>query len=693
MAAALAMANNNPNPNSPTALGTSQIMLLCPDCLAPLITHKADMRCPACGRDYPVVDGVPKLTLSDHYFGEFPRQRMKAFLASAETDPERALARLLAENAAPPRLGEYIIGAGRAGWKFLLPFSQDSVALDLGCGWGAVAYSLAHSCRHVVAMDTTFERMCFLQYRAAHSGVTNLQCLCAGDGRYLPFPDATFDLIILNGVLEWVPIGSRLHPRRAQLNLLRDVCRVLRPTGVLYLAIENRFAWKTWFWLPDGHTGLRFVPWLPRPLASLYSRLRRKGPYRNFLYSRRGLAQLLSLAGFRHTAAYVPLPGYHHPTTMVRADDRTAIAQHTWRRGRGIRHALRQIVRSNLTARYPDSYSLLAHRTGDAPSFLGRLIAFLNQRIPTRMPEPVEWTLYRINGEMGMVTVALKGTQETPGVVLKLPLHKRGYEGLRREVEYFGRNGLADKRLALIRGLLPTAVWAGEFEGHYFAAFEQLPGQPPHAFSLNAGRDTALLRAAATFATQLHNCSARQRACAAALPDCVGQAFANACNLARSERHRVLLADLWRQLGDDLEELSRISVIGHGDFKIGNCLFKDRRVELTGVIDWGAGLCEELPLYDLTFLLVDFAWQYRRISLERALRGIRSGDNLFAGMRDIVLGHCEEVRMRFRDKYFPALARYQWLKRMAPVGSGYECRRYDYRFVDSMFDVLADLLK
>ena len=86
------------------------------------------------------------------------------------------------------------------------------------------------------------------------------------DTRVLPFPDASFDLVLVNAVLEHIP-----QPRAAWI---RELWRVLRPGGHLLVnETPNKY-------LPrDVHTtGLMWVPWLPREAARRYAVLR--GRYR-----------------------------------------------------------------------------------------------------------------------------------------------------------------------------------------------------------------------------------------------------------------------------------------------------------------------------------------------------------------------------------------------------------------------------
>ena len=63
-----------------------------------------------------------------------------------------------------------------------------------------------------------------------------------GNASQLPFPDDFFDLVVCNGVLEWIGvINDTVEPREAQIAFLQEVKRVLSRRGCLYVGIENRF--------------------------------------------------------------------------------------------------------------------------------------------------------------------------------------------------------------------------------------------------------------------------------------------------------------------------------------------------------------------------------------------------------------------------------------------------------------------
>ena len=87
------------------------------------------------------------------------------------------------------------------------------------------------------------------------------------DGPRLPFPDASFDVVLSNHVIEHV--GGE----DAQVTHLEEVRRMLAPGGVAYLAVPNRWM------LVEPHYRLPFLSWLPRWMADAYVRSARRGTH------------------------------------------------------------------------------------------------------------------------------------------------------------------------------------------------------------------------------------------------------------------------------------------------------------------------------------------------------------------------------------------------------------------------------
>jgi ubiquinone/menaquinone biosynthesis C-methylase UbiE len=99
--------------------------------------------------------------------------------------------------------------------------------LEVGAGTGRDAMSLASHGARVVAVDYTVASLDLLR-RSPVDGVVG------ADAFDLPFPDATFDVVYHQGLLE--------HFREARAEtLLRENVRVLRPGGFLLVDVPQRW--------------------------------------------------------------------------------------------------------------------------------------------------------------------------------------------------------------------------------------------------------------------------------------------------------------------------------------------------------------------------------------------------------------------------------------------------------------------
>ena len=141
----------------------------------------------------------------------------------------------------------------------LKPGARALELLEIGTGSGGIAhYFGTHptlSC-NVTAVDVHDNR----QVHAGHDYIPV-------QGVDLQFEDARFDVVISNHVIEHV------GDKDAQLTHLREIRRVLRAGGCVYLAVPNRWM------LTEPHYRLAFLSWLPRRWRSAYLRWSGKGSF------------------------------------------------------------------------------------------------------------------------------------------------------------------------------------------------------------------------------------------------------------------------------------------------------------------------------------------------------------------------------------------------------------------------------
>ena len=293
--------------------------LVCPTCKIELGHADNCLVCKECAAQFQFREGVPSFAAKDYYWNEVPRWHMQEVIAVAKTHGwQTALYDVLKPEGS--EVHATIGDERRVDWKFLLPLTPEDRALDLGCGWGAAAVALSKTCKEVIAMDATWERVHFLDIRCRQQSLSNLYPIHGGDTLDFPFPEGYFDLVVLVGVLEWLGESyPELSPRAAQIKALSNLHTILKPGGSLYIGIENRIGYDYLMGRPD-HNGIPFVGLLPRGLADWVSKRRTGHPFRTYQYSKWGYKKLLQTAGFSQVQFYGDLPQYRQPHFYIPLD-------------------------------------------------------------------------------------------------------------------------------------------------------------------------------------------------------------------------------------------------------------------------------------------------------------------------------------------------------------------------------------
>ena len=101
--------------------------------------------------------------------------------------------------------------------------------LDLGSGAGTdslIAAQMVGEQGHVTGIDMTQEMLAKARAAAAEMGATNVEFV-EGEAERLPFPDASFDVVISNGVIDLVPDKDAV---------ITELFRVLAPGGRIQVA-------------------------------------------------------------------------------------------------------------------------------------------------------------------------------------------------------------------------------------------------------------------------------------------------------------------------------------------------------------------------------------------------------------------------------------------------------------------------
>jgi ubiquinone/menaquinone biosynthesis C-methylase UbiE len=135
----------------------------------------------------------------------------------------------------------------------VVPDLKERKILDLGSGRGAFIVECAKNKVSAEGLELNKDYIELSLKRAKEAGVSI--SVKEGVGERLPFPDSSFDFVNMCEVIEHV---------NSPKEVLREVYRVLKPGGKVYVSVPNRYGMK------DQHFGLYFVNWLPRSMSDSF---------------------------------------------------------------------------------------------------------------------------------------------------------------------------------------------------------------------------------------------------------------------------------------------------------------------------------------------------------------------------------------------------------------------------------------
>jgi SAM-dependent methyltransferase len=255
--------------------GRDGVVDCCPECggtlegAAGLSIHESAIAwtCERCGRKFGTVVGVPDLRLASDRYLSLDADRHKAMqlaaIAETSTFDELIDAYYAITSDVDLRRGglyqRHIARAEARGKTIAACLPARGRILEVGCGTGGLLAAADSAERSIVGIDIALRWLVVARARlkAYEADIP----LIGADAEKLPWPDASFDAVVADSIVEHLSDAACAF---------REWARVVRPGGRLLLWSPNRYSFAT-----DPHVGLWGVGWLPRRLAAPYVRLRR----------------------------------------------------------------------------------------------------------------------------------------------------------------------------------------------------------------------------------------------------------------------------------------------------------------------------------------------------------------------------------------------------------------------------------
>ncbi|HTY80368.1 MAG TPA: class I SAM-dependent methyltransferase [Candidatus Bathyarchaeia archaeon] len=195
--------------------------------------------------------------------------------------------RMLVERKGAARAPQYFTYRETRGRRFMDPLfaylrrrgARDLRVLEVGCSFGHITECLADEplVREIATFDTDPAFAAMVRVKVEELGlhrVRQVDLLSNEETQRLPYPDRAFDLVLVLGVVEHLPVRGR---RR----IVDEYYRVLAPGGhIAILDTPNRL-----FPLETHSVGLPLIQWLPPRAAFAYAKLGRPGRMRGVSYA------------------------------------------------------------------------------------------------------------------------------------------------------------------------------------------------------------------------------------------------------------------------------------------------------------------------------------------------------------------------------------------------------------------------
>jgi SAM-dependent methyltransferase/uncharacterized protein YbaR (Trm112 family) len=252
-------------------------LVVCPRDKLTLEAREGSLFC-ANGHEYPVLDGVPILLVSDSApthveatlsleagrlrelppFGVTPTGMIVDPWVNEAIGATNGMLYLPVQG----KLKEYPIPAIR------LPRGNGQLLLEIGCSWGRWCVAAARAGYRPVGIDPSLNGVLAARRVTRQLGVD--ASFAVADGRYLPFRDGTFDQVFSYSVLQHLS-------KQDVCEILSDVSRVLRPGGRSLIQMANMFGIRCLY--HQARRGFRTTRgfevryWPPGELKATFSRL------------------------------------------------------------------------------------------------------------------------------------------------------------------------------------------------------------------------------------------------------------------------------------------------------------------------------------------------------------------------------------------------------------------------------------
>lgn len=575
----------------------------CPHCTTNLLLQENGYHCPKCSEKFIVNNGIIDLSVTGkkYYFNPIPRKDFQKLLSEMDSCTwfdtlDNFLKRVDYKDDWVANLTDET----RNCWKYLLPLNKNDKVLDLGCGLGSVSESLMPHVNQIYAMDLTYERVAFTRKRLDRLGVASQhRFLLGGDGAYLPFRSSFFDHVILYGVLEWVSdinvfsdndskiikvykiiknSFGKTSARIIQLNLLKEIYRILKPNGCLFIAIENRYGYQ-YLNNPDNHSRLMYASLMPRIFSKILSVYKNKKDYRTYTYSYHGYKSILKQASFKEQVINSLFPSYH----KIQEITELSANSNCWKpEKKSIRD---RIKRSSVIT---PCFGIVTSKGQKPASLMERILDSINADLTKQGENAGKLYIKKWMVSKKQKLILTIGNNQKDYIV-KVPLCKEAR--LKESINYNTLSSIRDYQE--LQQIAPKVYLEGELNNCHYFVEEKILGKTWQDLyhERSSGLSPHIMM---NVITKLSSCNHKKIYLVGKDYEThVGKHLDEICKAIYPIEDRDRIKAYFE---DVLYGTEYIQGIQKGDFSVSNTLMKDN--EVSGLIDWDMSELDGIPMLD-----------------------------------------------------------------------------------------------
>lgn len=202
----------------------------------------------------------------------------------------------------------YHLSVMRQGLFAWYPFKKEAELLEIDAEYGALTGLFCDKCKKVAVTETCYERAKAIAKRYNDRENLTVYAGALEDFDYTKFYDR-FDYIVINGVLERKGYGYK--EQKAYLEYLNLIQKMLKPTGILLLVVNNRYGLQYFCGKREKFTGYPYEGINQYPDGT---------PAYGF--EKGEVSSLLENSGFAHKKFYYPLPDADYPQAVATDESR-----------------------------------------------------------------------------------------------------------------------------------------------------------------------------------------------------------------------------------------------------------------------------------------------------------------------------------------------------------------------------------